>query len=370
MRARLTPALLLLLRLSLSAATENPARDFSGNWVLDVPQSNTHALPTAPGAILNIAQQDNIIRYTEAGAVWTFHTDGTETKYQLRDSSMNSLTKWEGPALPDQCTLVSGPARTTSVNGPVGVVQGPDAFDDHAHYSAGLLGSRGDAGLQESGASGSGSSEGGPAAVPAAAGAPAPPAQFADPGRHQDPPRPGEQSQRQKHSAEGATGSIWKTVFPVTQDGAHLVIPRGSYVAGTVTEVKRGNPYEGQSRVVPALRFADLAQRRHARFPFPAGRLRIQAMWTARKARSTAKGTMATGDAKAVGETTGAGASVGERDCRRRCRPCRHGCWHRSGGRSGGGTGRSLALPRSGSGAAEGDHLRNGSGSPAAIPAA
>jgi hypothetical protein len=36
MPARLTPALLLLLRLGLFAGTEIPGRDFSGNWILDL----------------------------------------------------------------------------------------------------------------------------------------------------------------------------------------------------------------------------------------------------------------------------------------------------------------------------------------------
>ena len=108
MRARSTAVLLLLLRLGLLAAAEGSGQDFSGNWILDQQQGNVGALPIAPGAQLTIVQQDNTVRCTEAGAAWTFRIDGTESKYQLKGSNMNSVTKWEGSALLIN-TLVNGP---------------------------------------------------------------------------------------------------------------------------------------------------------------------------------------------------------------------------------------------------------------------
>jgi type IV secretion system protein VirB10 len=299
MCARITPALLLLLRLGLSAATENPTRDFSGNWVLDLPQSNTHALPTAPGAILNIAQQDNTIRYTEAGAVWTFHTDGTESKYQIRDSSMNSLTKWEGSALLIN-TLVSGPQRyavmdrwelsknrtvltiTRTIQRGSTEVEATLVYRNQEHLAA----------L--------------PKAAPPMPGQAAAPAELVIQAGTKIPLGL-LNSLNTKHSAEGDRVYL-ETVFPVTQDG-RIVIPRGSYVAGTVTEVKRATHMKGKAELF--LRFDSLTLPNGVTRDF---RSRLDGSDTGDVDRQEGKihgeGNKA-GDAKTVGETTAAGASIG-----------------------------------------------------------
>ena len=46
-----------------------------------------------------------------------------------------------------------------------------------------------------------------------------------------------------------------ETAFPIVQDG-RIVVPKGSYVADTVTQVKRAGKMKGQSGIVPAIRFA------------------------------------------------------------------------------------------------------------------
>jgi hypothetical protein len=300
MRARLTPALLLLLRLGLYAATENPARDFSGNWILDLPQSNIRALPTTPAADLTIAQQDTTIRCTEAGAVWTFRIDGTESKYQLRGSSMNSLTKWEGPALLIN-TLVSGPPHYV-------VMDRWELSKDRTVLTITRTIQRGSTEVeatlvyknQERVAAV-------PKAVqPAAAIAPAPPAAFVVQAGTKIPLGL-LNSLNTKHSAEGDRVYL-ETVFPVTQDG-RIVIPRGSYVAGTVTEVKRATHMKGKAELF--LRFDSLTLPNGVTRDF---RSRLDGSDTGDVDRQEGKihgeGNKA-GDAKTVGETAGAGASVG-----------------------------------------------------------
>jgi len=300
MSARLTPALLLLLRLGLSGGTENPARDFSGNWILDLPQSNIRALPTAPGASLTIAQQDTTIRCTEGGATWTFHIDGTESKYQLRDSSMNSLTKWEGSALLIN-TLVSGPQHyavmerwelskdrtvltvTRTIQRGSTEVEGTLVYKNHERLAA----------LPN-------------AAQPAASAQPAAPAEFVIQAGTKIPLGL-LNSLNTKHSAEGDRVYL-ETVFPVTQDG-RIVIPRGSYVAGTVTEVKRATHMKGKAELF--LRFDSLTLPNGVTRDF---RSRLDGSDTGDVDRQEGKirgeGNKA-GDAKTVGETAGAGAGIG-----------------------------------------------------------
>lgn len=68
-----------------------------------------------------------------------------------------------------------------------------------------------------------------------------------------------------KHSAEGDRVYL-QTVFPVLLRG-RIVIPPGSYVAGTITRVKRPGRVKGRGEPLPPLRLPDLAKRRHPRFP-------------------------------------------------------------------------------------------------------
>src|SRR6202790_3516806 len=84
----------------------------------------------------------------------------------------------------------------------------------------------------------------------------------------QDPPKPGEytltsgtkvplsliNSVSTKHSAEGDRVYL-ETVFPILVDG-RIVVPVGSYVAGTVTQIKRPGRVKGRGELF--LRFDSL----------------------------------------------------------------------------------------------------------------
>ena len=113
-----------------------------------------------------------------------------------------------------------------------------------------------------------------------------------------------------KHSAEGDRVYL-ETVFPILVKG-RIVIPPGSYVAGTVTQVKRPGRVKGRGELY--LRFDSLTLPNGVTRDFRArvgsldGRASEELDRTEGKIRSEGnKG----GDARTVGEAAGAGASVG-----------------------------------------------------------
>lgn len=113
-----------------------------------------------------------------------------------------------------------------------------------------------------------------------------------------------------KHSAEGDRVYL-ETVFPIMSNG-RIVIPPGSYVAGTVTQVKRPGRVKGRGELF--LRFDSLTLPNGVTRDFRArigsmdGRASEEFDRTEGKIRSEGnKG----GDARSVGEATAAGASIG-----------------------------------------------------------
>jgi type IV secretion system protein VirB10 len=113
-----------------------------------------------------------------------------------------------------------------------------------------------------------------------------------------------------KHSAEGDRVYL-ETVFPVMANG-RIVIPPGSYVAGTVMQVKRPGRVKGRGELF--LRFDSLTLPNGVTRDFRArigsmdGRASEEFDRTEGKIKSEGnKG----GDARSVGEATAAGASIG-----------------------------------------------------------
>jgi hypothetical protein len=113
-----------------------------------------------------------------------------------------------------------------------------------------------------------------------------------------------------KHSAEGDRVYL-ETTFPILVNGK-IVIPPGSYVAGTVTQVKRPGRVKGRGELY--LRFDSLTLPNGVTRDFRArvgsldGRASEELDRTEGKIRSEGnKG----GDARTIGEAAGAGASVG-----------------------------------------------------------
>src|SRR5947209_8211677 len=113
-----------------------------------------------------------------------------------------------------------------------------------------------------------------------------------------------------KHSAEGDRVYL-ETTFPILVNGK-IVIPPGSYVAGTVTQVKRPGRVKGRGELY--LRFDSLTLPNGVTRDFRArvgsldGRASEELDRTEGKIRSEGnKG----GDARTIGEAAGAGESVG-----------------------------------------------------------
>jgi hypothetical protein len=110
-----------------------------------------------------------------------------------------------------------------------------------------------------------------------------------------------------KYSAEGDRVYL-ETVFPITQRG-RIIIPRGSYVAGTVTEVKRGSRMKGKPELF--LRFDSLTLPNGVTRDF---RARLDSADTGHVDRQEGKisgDSDKPGDVRKVGEATGAGAGIG-----------------------------------------------------------
>jgi len=113
-----------------------------------------------------------------------------------------------------------------------------------------------------------------------------------------------------KHSAEGDRVYL-ETVFPILVKG-RVVIPPGSYVAGTITQVKRPGRVKGRGELY--LRFDSLTLPNGVTRDFRArvggldGRSNEELDRSEGKIRSEGN---KSGDARTVGEATATGASVG-----------------------------------------------------------
>src|SRR6202162_2021750 len=113
-----------------------------------------------------------------------------------------------------------------------------------------------------------------------------------------------------KHSAEGDRVYL-ETVFPVLVDG-RIVVPVGSYVAGTVTQIKRPGRVKGRGELY--VRFDSLTLPNgvtrdfHGRIGSMDGNAKDELDRAEGKVRSEGN---KSGDARTVGEAAAAGASIG-----------------------------------------------------------
>lgn len=288
MRANVRSGLLFLLPLGLLASSVD--RDFSGNWTLDQQQSSLRGLPVDPGPLLAISQQGSTFRCTEAGVTWTFRADGEESKYQIKDSSMRSQAKWEGSALLIN-TLVSGPENyvvedrwelsgnralltiTRTIRRGASATEASLVYQNQEHPDA-------------------------PApAVPAAI--------VVQPGTKI--PLSLVNSLNTKYAIQGDRVYL-ETAFPVMQDG-RIVIPKGSYVMGTVTDVKRGSRMKGKAELF--LRFDSLTLPNGVTREFRSRLDNADGKEVDRQEGTIRADSNKAGSARTVGETAGAGATIG-----------------------------------------------------------
>lgn len=237
----------------------DPDRDFTGEWVLDPAGGNPGTVSTQRDRALSVLQRDTVIHCSSVAgnraARWTYALDGSETRYPLGEETRKSVTKWEGAALLIN-TLVAGPRNYT-------VMDRWRLSRDHAVLS-----------VTRQVVTASGSSEG--ILVYRREGSPAPAlAPGTTPLSHREasPSAPDVASAAPqapsnaevtirtgtriplalrntvdtKHSREGDRIYL-ETVYPIAQDG-RVVIPRGSFVTGVVTESKQPGRVKGKGEL-------------------------------------------------------------------------------------------------------------------------
>ena len=104
---------------SLQVLTAQLDRGFSGLWKLNPSRSEIRGLPTPPDPFLKVEQTAAALIWSgslqeggEPSTTWSYSLDGKPEKRQVGDSTTNTVTKWEGAALLVN-TLVSGPQNYT-----------------------------------------------------------------------------------------------------------------------------------------------------------------------------------------------------------------------------------------------------------------
>ncbi|HUI58495.1 MAG TPA: hypothetical protein VLY04_26165 [Bryobacteraceae bacterium] len=247
--ARRAPALILAFSSLILLGAADSDRDFSGEWYLDRTASDLRALSVETYETLTV-EQDGLIRCTavtaNGGSVqWSYKVNGDETKYQIGGESMSSVVKWEGAALLVN-TLVSGPQdytvmdrwtlsrdRTTltiqrQISRGTWQTEGSLVYR-HARLEAGTSITPGVPVVEAPPAAGSQQPL---ARRPEPAPPPAPTQYVVPTGTHilltlSNPIST-------KNSKEGDRVYL-QTAVPIALDG-HIVIPRGSYVQGSVTK--------------------------------------------------------------------------------------------------------------------------------------
>jgi hypothetical protein len=294
-------------------------RDFSGKWILDPAASNDRALPDQPDQVLTVEQQAATLRCSAiagngASVKWVYALNGSESKYRLGDAALNSVAKWEGAALLIN-SLVSGPRDYTQM----------DRWKLSADRSALTITRQVVRGQSLSEGTLVYRREGSAVPVPVAALAPlAEPAVLA---RRPDAASHDSASQAEvtvpagtrvllvlrntvdtKHSHEGDRIYL-ETEFPIGI-GGRIVIPRGSFVTGTVTQTKQPGHGSGKGELFIRFDTLMLANGVTREFRSRLGSAGGAGTVDRKEGKITGESDKA-GNARTVATTTGAGGGVG-----------------------------------------------------------
>ncbi len=259
----------LLIFSSLSFAVFAQDRDFNGRWYLKPEKSDLQALPEAPETIMRIEQHSGVIhefRVTGAGGfgeeIRTYSTEGKPTLRTNGETILNSQTKWEGAALLINI-IVSAPHDSYSIADRWRMAKDGSRLTITRHIvrpgsetESTLVYEREPKAIAP------------PKLITNSAPLPAPPA-ASDPTPQEPVPaetaslaQPVEQPDfvvaqgtkiplrlinavDTKHSAVGDRVYL-ETVYPILSHG-HVIIPPGSYVMGTLTQVQQGGRVKGKS---------------------------------------------------------------------------------------------------------------------------
>jgi hypothetical protein len=316
---RVAAAALLALGLSAPLCAIEPERDFSGTWVLDADSGNQRALPDQPDQRLTVVQQEVAVRCSAPGSdgspvQWSYLLDGTETRSRIGPQTRNSVAKWEGAALLIN-TLVSGSRNYTEMDrwklsrdrSVLTITR--QIVERAGEVEVALVYRReGQPGVSVSRAPSQTSSQ---TPLPVLV-------------RRTDPPAASEltvlagthvaltlrNSVDTKHSHDGDRIYL-ATAFPIAVEG-RIVIPRGSFVNGTITQSKPAHGVNGKGEMF--IRFDTLVLPNGVTRDF---RSRLTSADSTARGRVDPKEGKVTGerdsssDGRTVALGTGVGASVG-----------------------------------------------------------
>jgi type IV secretion system protein VirB10 len=318
------PAALLLFSTTVLLA-QNPGpkiddRNFSGSWILKVEKSELNTLPQKPDALVKIDQKDAMIHWFQLGRepareTWTYRIDGTSFRHKDGDTSLNSQAKWEGSALLIN-TIVTTPRDSFTVADRWKLSRDGNRLTIVRHVSRGSSDAESTLVYERDGfvppATLVARAEAKPAAKPEeiSPAAPSAPQDYVvQTGTHL--PLRLLNSVSTKHSNPGDRIYL-QTIYPISAQG-RIVIPAGSYVTGSLTEVKRAGRVKGKSELY--LRFDSLTLPNGTTRDF---RARISGMddngkgSLDRSEEGKVQGESGKGsDAKTVATTTAAGAGIG-----------------------------------------------------------
>jgi type IV secretion system protein VirB10 len=228
-------------------------RDFSGRWFLDSQASNIRSLPSLPDRILSVVQRDAELRCTATAedgveAIWTFSTDGKESKYAAGQERRTTFAKWEGSALL-VTTIVNGPPDYSvtdrwQLSADRSMLTIERRISSSADQAEGTLAYRREGQTQLT--TRLPTLQPSPPPTLAKRPVPAAPADFViRAGTHIPLSLVNPLNTKQSKAGDGV---YLETAFPIFADG-RLVIPRGSYVQGTVTESKPPGHVKGKAEM-------------------------------------------------------------------------------------------------------------------------
>lgn len=303
---------------ALPASSSDSDRDFSGTWILDEQQSDVRALPVAPASVLTVTLQGVNMHAVESdrtgkSAAWIYRIDGVESRFQAAGARMNSMSKWEGSALLINTIVTASPNyvvsdrwtlsrdhNTLTIKRQIqrgGMETEAVLIYRNRHPVETASKTPGDAPVTKPSA-----------AAITTAQTDARPAGFVVPAGTKIPLAL-VNSLSTKHSGEGDRVYL-QTVFPVTIAG-RIVIPRGSYVIGTLTEVKRPGRVKGKGELF--LRFDSLTLPNGVTRDFRsrAGGMDADAGELDRKEGTIRGEGNKAGDAGTVAKTTAGGTGIG-----------------------------------------------------------
>jgi len=310
-----------------------PDRDFSGKWIYDSAGSNTRSISVPQARLLTVDVQDNTIQCSSIRSdgsplQWNFALNGTATRYRLGEENHNSEVKWEGNALLVS-TIVTGPQNYSIMDRWMlsrdrGVLTIERQTMRNGNESEGVLHYR------REGQPVSANTQ--PAREPAFSGNTPPPA----PPANTPPPAPQAALTRTpastppaeivvragtriplslrnaidtKHSHEGDRVYL-DTIYPIVVNN-RIVIPRGSYVSGTLTIAKPAGVVKGKGELF--IRFDSLILPNGVTRDF---RSRLASADTTHGKVDHQEGTITgerdkAGQAKTTAEGAGIGAGIG-----------------------------------------------------------